>query len=184
MKRQTKHRVIIALIVALIAVIIYWIITYPRQKYTKISGLTNISFAPPMTNCSCSSGQYCGPDKQCINGDIPPVFTFTFDTDLDPDVVNGSNAFVFDFTPTTVTPESNAILASLKNMPFTPLNITQSTPTIASNTMPDINAKYLPGIFTIYTTIDGSGEMWFTTPPAPPASSSSAGSNSTGSNST
>lgn len=168
MKGKTKNQLIAVIIIAIIAVIVTWYITLPRQQYNKLSTLTGISFqpSPPPSTCSpaCTSPQVC---LKGACGAPLPNFTFTFSSAIPASTVEGTTAALKDFKvspgtdPATAAAAGTLIEALLKGggVPFAPVLSTPTT--IISNSMPAALAS-LQNLSPLSFT--GNGDMWFAIP--------------------
>jgi hypothetical protein len=167
MKGSTKNQLIAAIVVAIIATIVTWYLTNPRQRYNKLPTLVGIAFQPtPPAACSPA----CAPPQVCLGGACgapPPLFSFTFSQPVDPSKVAGTMAALKSFQidpatdPKTAAEAAGLIAALLKGggVPFIPV---LSEPTvITSNSMPAaLAAQRNPRPLSFR----GAGEMWFAIP--------------------
>jgi hypothetical protein len=163
MKGRTKNQLLAVLVVAIIAVVALFFLTYPRQVFFTLDSLVGIAYVPAVPDTSCAPP--CAPPQACSGGACavpPPALTYQFANALDASSLAGTTATLLSFTPDAGAPAGAAdfvtALLTGGGVPFAPVLAGGNT-AVTSNSVPAAVARY-PGPISV----TGRGVVKFSYP--------------------
>jgi hypothetical protein len=151
MRRETKSTLLQAIFVLLIIIGIIWYVKHPRQTYIKLKTLKMITIQPRTAIDGIFKYTFNNSISEELDGTVAVLKSFTPDDQIPVEQQNLINGLIINAPPFIVKVKEDASNAQISRISI----ISNSVPQSLMNSLPQSSI-----------TIVGTGEVWFTSPPA------------------